>query len=42
MVNTKPAIPGAVNVNPKALKIPIVNNKFKIKAMLATQPAVLK
>ena len=42
MVNTKPAIPGAVNVKPNALKIPTVNNKFKIKAILATQPPVLK
>ena len=41
MVNTKPAIPAAVKVKPKALNIPMVNNKFKINAVLATQPPVL-
>ena len=42
MVNTKPAIPGAVKVNPSALKIPIVKSKFKINAIFATHPPVLK
>ena len=42
MVSTRPAIPGAVNVAPRALKMPIVNNRFKIRAIFATQPAVLK
>jgi hypothetical protein len=32
----------AVNVNPNALKIPIVNNKFNINAIFATHPPVLK
>ena len=32
MVKTKPAIPAAVNVNPKEANTPIVNNKLKIKA----------
>ena len=42
MVNTKPAIPGAVKVNPKALNTPMVNNRFRINAMFATHPPVLK
>ena len=42
MVNTKPAIPGAVKVKPKALNIPIVKSKFNTNAMFATHPPVLK
>ena len=41
IVNTKPAIPAAVNVNPKEVNTPIVNSKLKIKAILATHPPVL-
>ena len=35
-------MPGAVKVKPNELNIPTVNNKFNIKAILATHPAVLK
>ena len=41
MVNTRPAIPGAVRVALRALRTPTVNNRLRISAMFATRPPVL-
>ncbi len=39
IVKIIPAIPGRVNTNPKAVRIPNINNTFTIKAISAKTPA---